>query len=158
MVLGAVATALARGGIGLTWLLSYAFTDEHLPKDKNDRSVNNQYIPARKHSFIAHIDWEHKFSKKYGLNIALDGRYLSDVDNIEYVDYYDISKGVRNIHYPAYTLWKLSLVQRIGQAVKVTVALDNLFNYKPEYYYLNSPLTDGTNLMIGLSVDVDKIF
>ena len=158
LVLGAEATAQARWGNGLTSRLSYAFTDEHLPKDKNDRSVNNQYIPARKHSFIAHIDWEHKFSKKYGLNIALDGRYLSDVDNIEYVDYYDISKGVRNIHYPAYTLWKLSLVQRIGQVVKITVALDNLFNYKPEYYYLNSPLTDGTNLMIGLSVDVDKIF
>ena len=157
-VLGAEATAQARWSNGLTARLSYAFTDEHLPKDKNDRSVNNQYIPARKHSLTAHIDWDHQFGKYYGLNVGLDGRYLSDVGNVEYVDYYDISKGVNNIHYPAYTLWKFSLVQRLGKAVKLTVALDNLFNYKPEYYYLNCPLTDGTNLMVGLSVDVDKIF
>ncbi|EFZ36477.1 TonB-dependent receptor [Hoylesella oralis ATCC 33269] len=157
-VLGAEATAQARWSNGLTARLAYAFTDEHLPKDKNDRSVNNQYIPARKHSLTAHIDWDRQFGKYYGLNVGLDGRYLSDVNNIEYVDYYDISKGVNNIHYPAYTLWKFSLVQRLGKAVKLTVALDNLFNYKPEYYYLNCPLTDGTNLMVGLSVDVDKIF
>ena len=157
-VLGAETTAQARWSNGFTVRLSYAFTDEHLPKDKNDRSVNSQYIPARKHSLTAHIDWDHQFGKYYGLNVGLDGRYLSDVDNIEYADYYDISKGVNNIHYPAYTLWKFSLVQRLGKAVKFTVAFDNLFNYKPEYYYLNCPLTDGTNLMVGLSVDVDKIF
>ena len=60
--------------------------------------------------------------------------------------------------YPSYTIWKLSLVQRIGKAVKVTAALDNLFGYKPKYYYLNSPITDGVNLQVGLSVDIDKLF
>ncbi len=105
-----------------------------------------------------HIDWDRQFSTAYGLNIGLDGRFLSAVDNQEFVDYYDISKGIRTIHYPAYALFKLSLVQRIGKAVKASVILDNLFNYKPEYYYLNCPLTDGTNLMVGLSVDVDKFF
>lgn len=42
--------------------------------------------------------------------------------------------------------------------VKVTAALDNLFNYRPQYYYLNCPLTDGIALQVGLSVDVDKLF
>lgn len=56
-----------------------------------------------------------------------------------------------------YTIWKLSLVQRIGKAVKVTAALDNLFGYKPRYYYLNSPITDGVNLQVGVSIDIDKI-
>lgn len=60
--------------------------------------------------------------------------------------------------YPAYTIRKLSLVQRIGKAVKVNAALDNLFGYKPKYYYLNSPITDGVNLQVGLSVDIDKLF
>lgn len=41
---------------------------------------------------------------------------------------------------------------------KVTAALDNLFNYRPQYYYLNCPLTDGIALQVGLSVDVDKLF
>ena len=157
-VSGGEATAQARWPNGLTARLSYAYTHERLPKDKNCNAVNNQYIPARKHSMTGHIDWDRQFSTAYGLNIGLDGRFLSAVDNQEFVDYYDISKGIRTIHYPAYALFKLSLVQRIGKAVKASVILDNLFNYKPEYYYLNCPLTDGTNLMVGLSVDVDKFF
>ena len=157
-VSGGEATAQARWLNGLTARLSYAYTHERLPKDKNSNAVNNQYIPARKHSMTGHIDWDRQFSTAYGLNIGLDGRFLSAVDNQEFVDYYDISKGIRTIHYPAYALFKLSLVQRIGKAVKASVILDNLFNYKPEYYYLNCPLTDGTNLMVGLSVDVDKFF
>ena len=64
------------------------------------------------------------------------------------------SEGTLTVSYPAYTIWKLSLVQRIGKAVKVTAALDNLFGYKPKYYYLNSPITDGVNLQVGLSVDI----
>lgn len=157
-VSGGEATAQARWPNGLTARLSYAYTHERLPKDKNSNAVNNQYIPARKHSMTGHIDWDRQFSTAYGLNIGLGGRFLSAVDNQEFVDYYDISKGIRTIHYPAYALFKLSLVQRIGKAVKASVILDNLFNYKPEYYYLNCPLTDGTNLMVGLSVDVDKFF
>lgn len=157
-VSGGETTAQARWPNGLTARLSYAYTHERLPKDKNSNAVNNQYIPARKHSMTGHIDWDRQFSTAYGLNIGLDGRFLSAVDNQEFVDYYDISKGIRTIHYPAYALFKLSLVQRIGKAVKASVTLDNLFNYKPEYYYLNCPLTDGTNLMVGLSVDVDKFF
>ena len=82
---------------------------------------------------------------------------LSGVENVEYRDYYDVSKGTLTVDYPAYTVWKLSFVQRIGKAVKVNAALDNLFGYKPRYYYLNSPITDGVNLQVGLSIDIDKI-
>ena len=77
---------------------------------------------------------------------------------MEYKNYYDVSAGMVNVSYPAYTIWSLSLVQRFGPAVKVTAALDNLFNYRPQYYYLNCPLTDGIALQVGLSVDVDKLF
>lgn len=157
-VTGAEATAQARWTNGLTARMAYAFTDEHLPQDKSGRAVNNQYIPARKHSLTAHVDWDRQFVKNYGLNVGIDGRFLSAVDNKEYVDYYDISKGVHTIHYPAYSLWKLSMTHRVGKATKVTLAVDNLLNYKPEYYYLNSPLTDGTSLQVGISVDIDKLF
>lgn len=157
-VIGGEATAQARWANGLTARLAYSYTNERLPKDKNSNVVNNQYIPARKHSMTGHIDWDHQWAKNYGTNIGLDGRFLSAVDNLEFVDYYDISKGIKTIHYPSYALFKLSLVQRIGKSVKLSVILDNVFNYKPEYYYLNCPLTDGTNFMVGLSVDVDKLF
>lgn len=157
-VLGSEIMAQAHWSMGLSARLSYAFTHEQLPRNKEDIPVNNQYIPARKHALSGHIDYDKQIVKHYGFNIAFDFRWLSSVDNNEFVDYYDISKGTNNIHYPAYALCKLSLMQRIGTAIKVNIALDNLFNYKPTYYYLNSPLTDGINLQLGLSVDIDKLF
>ena len=103
-----------------------------------------------------HADWDHTFNKWYGLNIALDGKFASGVDNVEYANYYDISQGTVSVSYPAYTLWKLLLSNRIGKAAKLNVTLDNIFNYKPKYYYLNAPLTDGINVMIGVAIDIDK--
>ncbi len=157
-VVGGEFTALARWSNGLSARLSYALTDEHLPRNKNNDRVNNQYIPARKHSLSAQANWDHQFGTSYGLNIGINGRLLSSVDNEEFVDYYDISKGINTIHYPAYSIWKLSTVHRLGKAVKLTVTLDNLLNYKPKYYYLNAPLTDGLNLQVGASVDLDNLF
>ena len=120
--------------------------------------MSAQYIPARKHSLMVHADWEHRFHKNFGITLGIDGRYLSGVTNPEYIDYYDISKGMRDIEYPGYTLWKLSAAGQFKKGVKVTLALDNLFNYRPKYYYLNSPLTDGINVMLGVSIDIDKLF
>lgn len=155
---GMEASAKARWKNGFSARISYSYTDEQLPKDKEGRTANNQYIPARKHALNAHTDWEHRFTSWYGLNIAIDGRVLSGVDNVEYADYYDISRGTVSVHYPAYTMWKILLSNRLGKAFKLTLTVDNILNYKPKYYYLNAPLTDGANFMVGLSVDVDKLF
>lgn len=62
------------------------------------------------------------------------------------------------VEYPAYTMWKLSLTQRVGKAVSIITALDNLFNYRPKHYYLNAPLTDGITFQVGVAVDIDKLF
>ena len=91
------------------------------------------------------------------MDIIVDGKVMSGVDKVGYVNYYDISQGVANVRYPAYTMWKLMISNRIGKAVKLNVTVDNLLNYKPKYYYLNAPLTDGVNLMAGLSIDIDKL-
>ena len=156
--LGAEATAQARWKCGLSARISYAFTHEQLPKNKQGAQVNNQYIPARKHSVVVHTDWDKNLNKNLGLCIALDGRILSAVDNKEYVDYYDVSKGLVSVHYPPYTLWKFSVAARIRKFAKLTAAVDNVLNYKPSYYYLNCPLTDGANFMLGISLDVDQLF
>lgn len=152
LVCGVDATAQARWSNGLTARLSYAYVHEELPEDKGGRKINNQYLPARKHSLIAHVDWDHQFTRHYGLDVGLDGRFQSHVDNLEFVDYYDIDKGVMRIHYPSYMLWKLSMAHRVGSRVVVTLAVDNLLNYKPDYYYLNCPLTDGAAFMVGVKV------
>lgn len=157
-VCGGEIGAQAKWNNGFGARLTYAYTKEQLAKDKDGNTINNQYIPAREHALNARVDFDRQLTKTYGLNIALQGRVLSGVENVEYKDYYDVSKGTISVEYPAYTIWKLSVVQRVGKAVKVNVALDNLFGYKPKYYYLNSPITDGINLQIGMSIDIDKIF
>ncbi len=157
-VCGGEIGAQARWNNGFSARLTYAYTKEQLAKDKRGNTINNQYIPAREHAINARVDYDHQFTKHYGLNIGLNGRFLSGVDNVEYKSYYDISQGTLTVSYPAYTIWKLSLVQRFGKAVKLTTAIDNLFGYKPKYYYLNSPITDGINFQVGLSIDVDQLF
>ena len=157
-VCGGEIGAQAKWSNGFGVRLTYAYTKEQLPKDKNGNTINNQYIPAREHALNARIDYDRQISKLYGLNIGLQGRVLSGVENVEYKDYYDVSKGTIRIKYPAYSIWKLSLTQRIGKALKVNAALDNILGYKPKYYYLNSPITDGVTFQIGMSVDIDKLF
>lgn len=157
-VCGGEVGAQAKWNNGLGARITYAYTKEQLAKDKDGNSINNQYIPAREHALNVRMDYDRQINSNYGLNIGLQGRVLSGVENVEYKDYYDVSKGTISVEYPAYTLWKLSLVQRIGNAVKVNAALDNLFGYKPKYYYLNSPITDGVTFQIGVSIDIDKFF
>ncbi len=157
-VCGGEVGAQAKWNNGLGARITYAYTKEQLAKDKDGNSINNQYIPAREHALNVRMDYDRQISSNYGLNIGLQGRVLSGVENVEYKDYYDVNKGTISVEYPAYTLWKLSLVQRIGKAVKVNAALDNLFGYKPKYYYLNSPITDGVTFQIGVSIDIDKFF
>lgn len=151
-VLGFEATLQAQWANGLSGKISYAFTDEHFPKDKDGNTANNQYIPARKHTLTAHLEWQKSFLKDYNLTLGVNGRVLSGVTNIEYKDYYDISAGTVDVHYPPYTLWRLSAALGFKKYVKVTLAVDNIFNYKPKYYYLNAPLTDGTDVLAGVSI------
>lgn len=147
----------ARWDNGMSARFTYAYTKEELPTDKQGNAVNNQYIPARRHSLNVRYDYDRQLSARYGISAGISGRLLSGTENEEYRNYYDVSQGTVRVSYPAYTMWKLSLVQRIGKAVKLTMALDNLFNYRPKYYYLNSPVTDGINFQIGLSVDIHKL-
>lgn len=157
-VCGGEIGAQAKWNNGLGARITYAYSKEQLAKDKEGHTINNQYIPAHEHALNARVDYDHQFGKHYGLNIGLQGRVLSGVKNVEYKDYYDMGKGTIDVEYPAYTLWKLSLVQRFGKAVKLTAAIDNIFGYKPKYYYLNSPTTDGATFQIGMSIDIDKFF
>ena len=153
-LVGAGLAVQGRWNNGLSARINYAYTGEHVGRDKDGNTANNQYIPARKHTLTARADWEKDFSKKYSLTLSVNGRFLSGVDNVEYKDYYDISAGTVTVSYPAYRLWKLSVSQLFLGKIRLTLALDNIFNYKPKYYYLNCPLTDGINFQAGLSFDI----
>lgn len=151
---GAELTAKAAWRCGINAKISYAYTYEHNVHDRLGNEANNQYMPARPHSLTARIDWHKNFSSVYALDLSLNGRFLSSVTNSEYKDYYNLAQGATRVTYPAYTIWKLSVSQQIFRNIKLTLALDNIFNYKPKYYYLNAPLTDGINLFAGLHIQI----
>lgn len=144
----------ARWSNGLSAHLVYALTKEQTPADREGNIVANQYIPARQHSLTAKIGWEKRFSSFYSISAYFSGRVLSGVKNVEYRNYYDISEGTVEVNYPAYTIWKLSMVHNLSKHIRLSLAVDNIFNYKPKYYYLNCPLTDGANFMAGIAVEI----
>lgn len=154
-------TSQAHYSNGWGYKLSYAYVHEDFVKDTDGEAINNQYTPARPHTVMMRIDWDHRFSKHYALYVGLSGRYLSPVDNTEYYDYVTLDPSTgkllrKDVHYNAYTIWKIQTSHRIGNAVKLTLAVDNIFNYNPTYHYYNAPFTDGANLQLGVSIDIDK--
>lgn len=143
------ATAQARWHNGIGAKLSYVFSHEDLA----DKTAN-QYMPARKHSLTLRVDYDRQVTKDFGFNVALTGRAVSSIENTEYRNVYDISQGTTTVTYPAYSLWKLQSSFRILSWIKVNAAIDNLLNYKPDYYYYNAPLTTGINFLVGASIDI----
>ena len=154
-------TASARWHNGWCARLGYAYIYEPNTTDAAGNIINNQYTKARPHSINARVEWDHRFFKWYRLNAILSGRFLSGVENIEFVDYItrddDGNLLRRTIDHPAYTIFKLSTIHHLSKAFHLTLAIDNLLNYKPEYHYFNAPLTDGASFIVGLSIDLEKL-
>ncbi len=151
-VYGAEFSTQAKYSNGLGFKISYAFCHE----DAETESMS-QYTPAREHTATFRSDYEYRVNKNLNLNFCISGRVLSSIDNKEYADILD-DNSITTIHYPAYTIWKFFSNVNIKDFLCINFTIDNIFNYKPKYYYYNAPLTTGANFMIGLSIDVDKIF
>lgn len=149
-IAGVDANASVRFPCGISARLSYAYTHEHIKKGEPLTSS------TRPHTATARLEYGKNW-KSYGFNIALNGRFLSKVTTDEYTSATSYEETVKQT-YPSYNIWKLSLTQRILKGVNVTMAVDNLFNYVPDYYYSNSPSTTGTTFSAGVSIDVDKFF
>ena len=147
------ASARVRLGGGFAVKAAYMFAHEDL-----DGAAANQYMPARHHSLTLRGDYDRRFTRTFALGVSLSGRALSSIENDEYYDVSDPQRGTHTVKYPAYSLWKLQLTGRFGRAVVASFTIDNLFNYRPAYYYYNAPLTQGINLLGGISIDIDKLF
>jgi len=127
--------------------VSYSYTHEEV-KGNNI----NQYCPARPHALNISVDWDKQWTSWYGVDIILTGRVLSALDysSVEAVPPFN----VYDVHNPAYSIWKIQASNRLGDAVRLNIAVDNIFNYAPRTYYYNSPTTLGVNLMVGVSVNI----
>lgn len=149
-IAGADASVQLHHQKGIGAKVSYAFTKNIVKKGQPDLTA------ARPHSLTWRIDYDRQFTEKYGLYVALSGRFLSAVDVTEYAST-ELDEMTKT-HYDGYSIWKLSLSQRILKGVNINCAVDNLFNYKPDNYYANSPVTLGTTLTVGVSIDLQKLF
>lgn len=140
----------ARWAFGLAAKLSYAYTHEHLAKGNPRTSL------TRPHTATLRVEYAKKW-KNYGFSIGLNGRVLSAVTTqVLKSDKNDEESSLRT--YPAYSLWSINLTQRLWKGFNLSVAVNNLFNYIPDYYYNNSPKTTGTTFSAGLSIDLDAPF
>lgn len=131
--------------------LSYAYVYDL----QKEGGVNVSY--ARPHTGIARFDYH--FEKGwYSIGVTLSGRILSAL-NTSYIDGYaeDGSPVMQDVHYPAYTLWKLNVSQRFIDAIALNIGIDNLFNYKAPDYDLVSSVSPGTTFFVSLSLDIEDI-
>lgn len=146
-VYGMELTAQIRFPFGLNNKLSYCYTKEEIKQV----GTLTPYAPVRPHTLILGIDYDKQFNKYYALNLVLNTRILSSVNN----DKYNVqTKTFTNVKYPAYMMWKLSLSQRFLKKIKLTFTIDNLLDYRPNPYYFNSPTTIGRSYLIDLSVNL----
>ena len=110
------------------------------------RTIDSQFSQPRPHSATFRLDYERSFGKYYSLYAAISGRYLGAPDTkLEQAD-------------GAYSIWKLTIEQKVWKGISVNFIIDNLFNYRPEIYYWNSAPTTGTNWSLGLSLDINELF
>ena len=149
-IAGVDATAQLHHHNGFGTKVSYAFTKNIVRKGQPDLTT------ARPHSLTWKIDYDHQFTPNYGMYVALSGRFLSAVDVAEYTS--TQLDEMTKTHYDGYSIWKLSLSGHFLKGITLNGAVDNLFNYKPKTYYANSPVTLGTTLTVGLSIDMEKFF
>lgn len=135
----------------LSGTFQYAFTHEQAPTV----GTLTPYMPARPHSATARLAYDRRVSPQYAVGVQLSGRFLSTLSGREYNS---ATGASRTLHYPAYALLRLALTQQLGTAVRLNLTADNLLNYRPHIYYYNAPLTDGLNLSVGMTLDLDRLF
>lgn len=140
----------AKLSCGLSLTASYSYTRE--------RAIEGLDVgfSARPHALTFRIDYNKKWNERFNTNLALSSRMLSSLDCLEYTPF--ANDELISRHYPGYSLWKLTLSQRLFRAALLTLTLDNIFNYVPDYYYFKSPITTGRTLTVGLSLDLEKLF
>ena len=135
---------------GLKYRISYTYTHERIEAGQPMTSS------TRPHSATVKVEYG-KDWRIYGFDVALTGRLMSAVTSDVYTSLTDYSQTEKQT-YPGYTMWKLSIAQRIWHGIRLNLIIDNLFNYIPDYYYNNTPATIGTTLSLGLSLDFQEIF
>lgn len=147
-IAGVETDARFKTNFGIGARLTYTYTYEHLPR------LQPYVTTTRPHTAVLRIDYDHNWPR-FGFNIALNGRVLSQVNADEYVSYSTFE--THTVTYERYSIWRLMITARPLKGINITLSADNLFGYEPNYYFNSSPPTRGTTLSAGISIDIDKL-
>lgn len=150
VVCGADASLSVKCPYGFGAKLSYAYVHDV----QKYEGVN--ISQTRPHSATLRVDYGFE-KKKYSLNTALSGRALSKLTSYSVEEDQNRVVSIKE-NYPAYTMWRLVVTQQFRQAFTLTTGIDNLFNYKPDVYSFNSPLSSGITFFAGVSINVERLF
>lgn len=140
---GVDASADKAFNFGLTLHGNYVYTYEHV--NKGDLRAN----PTRPHALTFRADYTHFWKSDWRFTATANFKWLSAVTG-DVLNFFS-QEAVRSQRYPAYSLIGVSASQTMWRQLTVTVGVDNLLNYIPEYYYYNSPLTTGIGGYISLA-------
>lgn len=129
--------------MGLSLHGEYVYTYEKYTK--GDIHAN----PARPHALTLQADYSHSWKKEWRFTATANFKWLSAVTG----DLLSISspEAVSTQRYPDYSLLGVTLGQTLGKHFTLNIAIDNLLNYIPAYYFYNSPLTTGIGGSIGIA-------
>ena len=143
------ATVMARWPCGISAKLSYSYFHEFTRHDTPNTA------DSRPHTLTAQTSYQ-KSWKDYQMNVILNGRYLSKAD------FYTVASSGNGAYdtyapssSPAYTMWKMTVLQKFWNGLTVTASIDNLFGYKPKKYEYNSPYTVGRTFYIGAALEIE---
>ena len=102
----------------------------------------------------------HFAKKKYDLNVNLTSVIIGakDYQVKETINYQgeDI-EGIYPVHFDAYSVWKLSVSQKIINGINLTVGIDNIFDYTADIVSFNSSTSPGRRVFVSLKVEIDKV-
>lgn len=108
------------------------------------RKIESQFSQPRPHSATWRLDYDKRICSFYKFYVGISGRYLSKPDSRFETD-------------GAYSLWKLTIQQRVWKGVDINFVVDNLFGYRPKVYYWNSAPTAGRTWSVGISLDINDM-
>lgn len=146
-----------------SWTLnaSYSFVDV-------SRTNGLRLNTTSPHAATAGIRYTYIGGKNYRLSASLNASVMGsktyDVqDRILPPGEKHFRDAYFRIHLPAYAICDLSVMQVLYDAVKVTLGVDNLFNYVPETIgsgltAFNVPATPGARFYVQFETSIDRFF
>lgn len=143
---GVDASADMAFNFGLSLHGNYIYTYEHIKK--GELRAN----PTRPHALTLRGDYTRLWKSGWRFSATANFKWMSAVTG-DVLDLFS-QEAARTQRYPAYSLLGISASQTMWNQLTLTVGIDNLLNYIPDYYYYNSPLTTGIGGYISLAWEI----